>query len=448
MNHIAQNIQCCRVSCLSRSTRLTFLGALRYQPGTKPLEYSKMPPKRSNKRESPREDKEELSITSKKIKREDSPLSTPHPFAKAAEDNGIVLRKYYPPEMSTYRAHAYTVGQLERPIETLTAALESTGHARRRVAVGKAVVHWFKTDLRVADNHALLAASQKAHDSGIPLIGLYLVSPQDFEAHLTAPARVDFLLRTLEVLKASLAKLDIPLYMETVERRREIPSRIRRLLKEWGANHLFANMEYEVDELRREANLVSTLIEDGVDVSVHHDTCVVSPGRLQSGSGKQYAVYTPWFKAWQRHIDENLELAECFEEPAKNPKNTRKQLGKLFDCAVPPTPENKKLGQEEQERFRKLWPAGEHEARKRLIKFAGEDGRGSSVRQYDSVRDIPSIESTSSLSPYLAAGAISARTCVNHVRRKDMARGTHTWMSEVAWRDFYRHVMVNWPYVW
>jgi deoxyribodipyrimidine photo-lyase len=71
-------------------------------------------------------------------------------------------------------------------------------------------VHWFKWDLRTGDNKALHLVSQKAQEKGAPLICMYIVSPQDFEVHLTAPVRVDFALRTLEVLKADLDKLGIP----------------------------------------------------------------------------------------------------------------------------------------------------------------------------------------------------------------------------------------------
>ncbi len=54
----------------------------------------------------------------------------------------------------------------------------------------------------------------------------YIISPQDFEAHLRSPARVDFMLRTLNILKDDLAKLDIPLWVETVEKRKQIPGRV------------------------------------------------------------------------------------------------------------------------------------------------------------------------------------------------------------------------------
>jgi deoxyribodipyrimidine photo-lyase len=96
-------------------------------------------------------------------------------------------------------------------------------------------------------------------------------------------------------LKEDLAKLDIPLYVENVEKRKAIPGRILELLEKWGANHLFANVEYEVDELRREAKMVRACLEKGIAMHVVPDTCVVNPGELASGAGKQYSVYTPWF---------------------------------------------------------------------------------------------------------------------------------------------------------
>lgn len=135
-------------------------------------------------------------------------LSDPHPSYKDAEEHGIVLRKFYPHEMNTARALAYNEDKLPRPMELVQAAQQETSTARKNAAVGDAVVHWFKMDLRTADNRALSMASAKAKEAGVPLIALYVVSPQDWEAHLTAAVRVDFTLRTLAVLKADLEKLD------------------------------------------------------------------------------------------------------------------------------------------------------------------------------------------------------------------------------------------------
>ena len=327
------------------------------------------------------------------------PFREPHPKAQEAEDNGIVLRKYYPHEMSNARALAYNNNELTRPIELLNSALSDTKAEREKVQVKDAVVHWFKCDLRTKDNKSLHLASEKAKENGVPLIAMYIISPQDFEAHLTAPVRVDFILRTLEVLKADLAKLDIPLYVETVEKRKKVPGRILELLEEWGASHLFANVEYEVDELRREARLVRECLEKGIAVDVVPDTCVVSPGELVSGTGKQYSVYTPWFRAWAAFIHEHTELLNLFDEPEKNPDSARKNFAKLFDSKIPSAPENKSLTDEEKKRFRSMWPPGEHEAHDRLKRFCDER-----IVKYADHRNSPSKGGTSSLSVHLSAG--------------------------------------------
>jgi deoxyribodipyrimidine photo-lyase len=377
-------------------------------------------------------------------------LRAPHPNAQEAEDNGIVLRKFYPHEMANARALAYNNDDLPRPIELLNSALSETRSQRATIEVKDVVVHWYKCDLRTKDNHALHLASEKAKSKGVPLICMYIVSPQDFEAHLTAPVRVDFILRTLEVLKADLAKLDIPLYVETVEKRKAIPGRILKLLEKWGASHLFTNVEYEVDELRREAELVRECLQKDIAMDVLADTCVLSPGELSSGSGRQYAVYTPWYRAWMAHITRKPTLLDLFNTPQKNPSSAREKLSDLFHSNIPEAPENKRINAEEKKRFRSMWPAGEDAAQERLKKFAKDR-----IGAYQARRNFPAETGTSSLSCHLACGSLSARTAVHTAQEHNSTKkldggnqGIQTWISEVAWRDFYKHVLANWPYVW
>lgn len=376
-------------------------------------------------------------------------LSQPHPNARQAEDFGIVLRDFYPPEMNNERCRAYNDGTLERPIETLQKSFEDTLDARQSVRLGSAVVHWFKSDLRLHDNRALYMAYEVARDNKIPLICLYILSPEDFTAHLISPARVDLTLRTLAQLKRDLGELDIPLYMETQSRRTEIPNRILDLCQRWGAHHLFANIEYEVDELRRDAKLVRLCAHHGIKFEAAHDTCVVTPGTLHSQQGTQYAVYSPWYRAWLAFLKNNPEYLEVVQEPGSNPGDARKHFVDLFDSQVPEVPTNKRLSEKEKDHFGKLYPAGEHEALRRLEEFLEKKGKS-----YDDMRNIPAGQHTSVLSPYFASGALSARTAVSRARQANRnrldgnERGYTSWISEVAWRDFYRHVLVHWPFIW
>ena len=366
------------------------------------------------------------------------------------EEHGIVDREFYPPEMTNERCNKYKASELERPMETLHKAQRETQSEREAIEVKDAVVHWYKCDLRTADNKALYLASEKAKSKGVPLICLHIISPQDYKAHMTSAVRVDFVLRTLEVLKEDLAQLDIPLWVETVEKRKKIPDRIFELCKQWGASHLYTNIEYEVDELRREALMTREGLKKGIAVTAVHDTCVVAPGELSTGSGNQYAVYSPWFRAWIAHLNTHPHQLDLFEPPSQNPASARQPYKDLFECYIPEAPENKRLTDEEKKRFRSMWPPGEHEAMERLAKFIKEK-----VQVYKDKRNFPAANSTAVVSVHFAAGTLSARTAVataraaNKVKKLDGGDlGIMCWISEVAWRDFYKHVLAHWPYVW
>ncbi|KAI5925041.1 deoxyribodipyrimidine photo-lyase [Camillea tinctor] len=414
-----------------------------------------MPPKQAPKRKASSPSSSPSSSHPKKPKPaspDSDPLRTPHPLAPLAETHGIVQRAFYPPEMSTARARAYTTNTLPRPIEALQAALRETEPACAP-APGRAVVHWFRADLRQRDNRGLCAAGAAARAAGVPLIGLYIVSPQDWAAHAASAARVDFALRSVARLRGDLDALDIPLHVETVGARGDIPARVAGLARRWGAREVYANMEYEVDELRRDARVVRRCAGEGVRVRVLHDTCVVPPGELKTGAGGQYAVYTPWFRAWVARVNGDGEVLREAEGPGRNPGDARERLRDVWEGAgeVPEAPEGMRMDKDERERMRKMWPAGEAEAWRRLGKFCEER-----IGAYAEKRNFPAADGTSSLSVHLAAGTLSARAAVRAARecsgkktdKVDVGpEGVKTWISEVAWRDFYRHVLVHWPYV-
>lgn len=380
------------------------------------------------------------------IDREQSPTFN---HSRPEERNGIVQKQFYPSEMSNERCAMYNNNEIPRPIESLEAAVRDTRGEREKIKVGRCVVHWYKRDLRTFDNRSLSLAARKSKEAGVPLICVFLLSPEDYKAHFTSPARIDFDLRTLKIVQEDLSDLDIPLYMETVEKRKSLPSRLIELCRGWGAKHVYCNIEYEVDELRRETLLTHKCLDKGISFTVVHDDVVVAPGELQTGNGKQYAVYSPWLRAWIAHIDKNPHLLEPSPAPDKNPPSARSTFTDLFEMSVPTAPEGKQLTEEEMKRFEHLWPAGEHAAHERLEKFLA-----TSIKKYKDSRNMPGIDGTAKLSVHHSAGTLAARTSVrmardaNTTKKLDGGNAGHgTWISEIAWRDFYKHVLAHWPYI-
>jgi deoxyribodipyrimidine photo-lyase len=94
------------------------------------------------------------------------------------------------------------------------------------------------------------------------------------------------------------------------------------------------------------------------------------------------------------------------------------------------------------------WPAGTVEAQRRLRRFAN-----SRSERYADDRDFPALDGTSALSPHLSVGSLSAGQCLHAALRgcdgtlHKAGPGIAAWVDELIWRDFYRHVIAQFPQV-
>lgn len=148
----------------------------------------------------------------------------------------------------------------------------------------------------VVDNRALHLASSRAAAEKLPLIVLFTAVPGDWRAHDRGTRKIDFILRNLKYVETKLHELDIPLkFVEHTGNRRKLPERIvDEILPELGATELFANIEHEVDELRRDIAVCHAAAKSGLTATFVHDRLAVPPGKLKTGKGTPFAVYSPW----------------------------------------------------------------------------------------------------------------------------------------------------------
>lgn len=77
------------------------------------------------------------------------------------------------------------------------------------------------------------------------------------------------------------------------------------------------------------------------------------------------------------------------------------------------------------------------------------------ITDYKDKRDFPGGNGTSVLSVHFATGTLSSRTAINRAREANGQGGLNSgnkgitcWISEVGWREFYRNVLINFPWVW
>lgn len=333
----------------------------------------------------------------------------------------------------------------DTPFNELTHALES----QDSIDEVKIVIHWFRSkDLRIHDNKALHQASLLATEKSKPLICVYIYCPAEFEWHGTSPARSDLIVETLGLMQEELEKLNIPLAFVTAESRKEIVPSIVDFIKSNDASHVFANFEYEVDELRRDIKVLHRL-ENSAQISLHHDQTVVEPGAVKTGTGGPLKVFTPYHRQWLGIVKDSPDLLNTVPAPQKQ---SHSPTVKNSPTTVPPVPESKKFDSSEtQSRIRSLWPAGHSAGIHRLKSFINNK-----IENYAATRADPSKDSSSRMSAYFSSGTVSVREALSELQKynnnsADFASsgsspGVSAWVRELVFREMYRQMMVVIPH--
>jgi deoxyribodipyrimidine photo-lyase len=173
---------------------------------------------------------------------------------------------------------------------------------RQKIGEEGYVAFWFRNDLRTHDNPALFSASTSAKELGVPLVGIFLLSPEEWIAHDLAPIKIDFIQRTLKDLESTLQEFNIPLLVLKVPEGSRSSTIMADYLQSINAKAVFFNNEYEVDELARDAEFIKLLTKHGIMFKNFHDQCVIPPGTVLTKAGTMSKVFTPFKKAWIKYL--------------------------------------------------------------------------------------------------------------------------------------------------
>ena len=286
---------------------------------------------------------------------------------------------------------------------------------------------WFRSDLRVFDNPAFVSAMSQG-----PTIAVYIVTEGQWQAHGISPAKRALILRQVLTLHDELEKLNVPLIVLSANSFNDIPDVLADFARTHSVKQIFFNEEYEVNEKACAEQLIDRLKQQGVLSSCHHDACLIEPGLIRNKQGEPYKVYSAFKRAYIQNFSGHARSILNRPE-AQTPTSVSADVSGMPNNYAD---------------FAELWPAGEEEAHDRLNRFLDED-----IKQYKAKRDIPSEAATSQLSPYLAMGAISSTQCMhaalslNHGSLSEGNQGVSTWINELIWREFYKHLLVDFPHL-
>lgn len=348
----------------------------------------------------------------------------------------------YPSELSLQAAAQYKNDQ-KKPYNVLNKKLAESETKRNSIKPRKVIAHWFVRDFRISDNHGLSKAYEMAAKNKLPLVAFWVKCPKLSEAHGDSDFKKYYRSLSLQQVHSKLAKLNITLVTVEADEKKDIVPAIQSFCTKYDVSHLFANLEYEVDELRLFTSAHDNLLKSNTALMPYHDSCVVEPGELKTKSkGTQFAVFTPWYKAWVKFVNDNYFSEKNFVYPDIQKVESTIEVDETADFDV---------GNVDTDRFEKYWKlVGEDGAREALTNYI----KSEQIKKYDEDRDFLDEDAPSQLSIHISSGTLSTRTILQELFNAKMLKskqssytGVSEWVRQVSWRDFYKHIMCNWPYI-
>lgn len=298
---------------------------------------------------------------------------------------------------------------------------------------------WFRNDLRTRDHRALYTAcehvAQSTSSAEMGVIAVAAISSKQWMLQDESKSRVQFWLANLHSLKDELAGLNIPLKLIHAETNQEIPQQLLRLAKQYNVKALYFNDEVPEYEQQRDQQVEQLFQQQGIGCHRFESDLVLPAGSVLNQQGLPYKVFTPFSKAWRQQFTQS----EQGPLPAPQPLSSKVYTAIETDNIPEDIGYGLRLGADWN---KQIWPAGTESAHRKLQQFVSEQ-----LTDYSQLRDFPAQTGTSSLSPYLSVGVLTARQCIAGVQAysDDPEWFYNQWVTELIWREFYRHLLILFP---
>lgn len=267
-------------------------------------------------------------------------------------------------------------------------------------------IHWFRRDLRLADNHGFFRALSE-HGDVLPLF----ISDTEILNKLEdkADRRVDFIHRALSGMQAELVQRGSTLLMEHGK-----PIDVwKRLLDRFEITAVTANHDHEPYAIARDKAVGALLAAHGVPFRTFKDISIFERNEVMKDDGRPYTVYSPYMRKWRALFRRDMAAAHPSEE----------HLGQLWRGAPFPFPTLADIG------FRPTDLEVPHTTVSDEL-----------LKHYERTRDLPSVNGTSRMSVHLRFGTVSVRELV----RRSMD-SSPKYLDELIWREFFMQVLWHFP---
>ena len=289
---------------------------------------------------------------------------------------------------------------------------------------------WFRQDLRLEDNPALVAALE----FGAPVVPVYIHSPAEEGTWRPGGAARWWLHQSLARLDEDLRRVGSRLCLRSVQ---DSLGALLSMAREAGATRVLWNRRYEPALIARDRRIKAALQAAGLEAASFNGGLLYEPWTIKNRAGDPYRVFSAFWRDCTSQPDPAPPAAApaWIAAPAAWPASAA-----LADLGLLP-------GSSWPEGIDAAWTPGSAGARAQLRRFIDD-----SWDAYPNNRDRPDLQDTSRLSPHLHFGEIGPREVWHEIRRFAAALGRHkAWrqsrfLTELGWREFAHHLLYHFPH--
>ena len=291
--------------------------------------------------------------------------------------------------------------------------------------MNKKFIMWFRQDLRISDNPALLTAIE----NGV-VMPIYIFEEQVGDNRKIGSASKWWLHHSLKSLNQSLDN-KLNFYCGDAK---EI---LENLVTDFEIAGIFWNRCYEPLRIQKDREIKSIFKQKNIIVQSFNGSLLWEPHEVLKSDKTPYKVFTPYYRR-------GCLQKTAPRKPLSKPENFKifydeNNKIKLENLQLLPT---KNWGQEMQ----KYWQIGEDFAYKKMQNFVKNN-----LQNYKDGRNFPSQNNVSRLSAHLHFGEISPyqiwHFAQENYQEKNGELNLDHFLSELGWREFSYYLLFHFPHL-
>lgn len=278
-------------------------------------------------------------------------------------------------------------------------------------------VVWFRRDLRLHDHPALTTA----HADGDRIAPLFVIDERLQAGRFRSANRLWFMRGSVSALAAALEVRGAPLSVVRGDPADVVPAFAAAI----GARRVLASRDYTPYGRGRDDRVAEALRRPGIEWAAHPGVLIQEPEDVATANGRPFRLFGPFHRAWldrpQRAVLTAPDaIAGIGAAHGRRVEDLLEAIRPTADPALLPVP-------------------GEEAARERLARWAASKA----LERYATDRDRLDLDGTSRLGQDLRWGLLSPSEVAE--RCAGPGEGQRRFRSELAWRDFYAHLLWHEP---